>query len=410
MADPRSVSFRSCRVPPRPVRSICAAVVSAAVVTAQTYVVDAAGGPGSHFTDLPTAVLSVPDGATLVVRFGGYASPTISGKGLAILADPGVALQGQVVVQNTAVGQRVALRGLRITGVAPSGPLFALGNCLGPVLLDGCSWGGLPSGLPAGTLALDVALCRQVVTRDCTWDECRVNQSNVVFENTLIRGRNGSLCSGCAFTAPALGLWTFASDITVAGGQVLGGAEVPGGGSLFPAKPGIEAHATAVRLLGPATVGIAPCSCVPTSVVPAITLASGSSLRIDPQVVLQTTAVPPIQGSLVQTVAMPHVTSTDAQPGGTLTATAPGPVGAPAILVFGFPGPILAIPGIAEEFWLDPLQHNEFAAIGLLPLGAGIGVPNSPIFLGVAVGWQSIAFDPVTLAAEVSNPSWALVR
>ena len=40
----------------------------ASALVAQTYVVDAANGPGSQFTDLPTAVAAVPDGATLLVR------------------------------------------------------------------------------------------------------------------------------------------------------------------------------------------------------------------------------------------------------------------------------------------------------------------------------------------------------
>lgn len=58
-------------------------------LSAQTFVVDAAGGPGSNFTDIAAAVAAVPDGATLLVRPGSHGGFAIAGKGIALLAQPG---------------------------------------------------------------------------------------------------------------------------------------------------------------------------------------------------------------------------------------------------------------------------------------------------------------------------------
>ena len=41
-----------------------------ALAGAQTYVVDRSNGAGTHFTDLPQATATVPDGAVLLVRPG----------------------------------------------------------------------------------------------------------------------------------------------------------------------------------------------------------------------------------------------------------------------------------------------------------------------------------------------------
>jgi hypothetical protein len=49
-----------------------------------TWVVDAAAGPGSHFTDLPAAIAAAADGDTILVRAGSYSAFTIASKALAI--------------------------------------------------------------------------------------------------------------------------------------------------------------------------------------------------------------------------------------------------------------------------------------------------------------------------------------
>ena len=62
-------------------------------ITAQTYVVDAAGGPGSHHVSIAAAIPAVPEGSTLLVRAGTY-EPFSSSKGLTILGEPGARIDG----------------------------------------------------------------------------------------------------------------------------------------------------------------------------------------------------------------------------------------------------------------------------------------------------------------------------
>lgn len=59
---------------------------------AQTYVVDAAGGAGSHFRTLVDAAAAVPDGAVLRVRPGVYELFPIESKGLSVIGDDAAAV------------------------------------------------------------------------------------------------------------------------------------------------------------------------------------------------------------------------------------------------------------------------------------------------------------------------------
>ena len=83
----------------------------ASAAMAQTYVVDAANGPGTHFTDIPAAVAAVPDGAVLEVRLGAYSPFTIAGKGLSVLFGSGATVSGV----NITVG---------VTGTASQQPVW----------------------------------------------------------------------------------------------------------------------------------------------------------------------------------------------------------------------------------------------------------------------------------------------
>ena len=60
-------------------------VAIAAGAPAQVFVVDAAGGAGSHYRDLPAAVAAVPSGSVLIVRAGTYTAFQLANKSLAIL-------------------------------------------------------------------------------------------------------------------------------------------------------------------------------------------------------------------------------------------------------------------------------------------------------------------------------------
>jgi hypothetical protein len=382
------------------------------VLSAQTFIVHPTPGAGD-FVDLQSAVDAARDGATIRITAGTYptAVVTITAKALTIVGDPGLLLQGGLILQATSWTQPVALVGLHYDFV-PHVPgatrtyAFSVIGCNGPVLMDDCEfiqWNAGSTSLPGGLFAQSSS---QVMARNCRWLPCEIRQSTVVFERPLIIGLNGALC--CPLTFPTPGLTVYSgSDVTVVGGTILGGHGMFWLTQLTH-EPGIRSLSASLRLLDGLTLGTNLCpTCPPAPDGPSIILNLGQ-LSIDPSVTMQTTVVPPIHGGSVQTVAMPSVTSTDAGLGGTLSATAAGPAGEAVVLLFGFPGLPLSIPGILHSIWLDPLLHNEVVALGLPPLSAAFTVPVDPFFQGVRVGWQSIAFP--TSGAEASNPSWALVR
>ena len=69
----------------RSTRILVASFLFGSVLTAQgIVVVDAAGGPGSHYLDLPQAVAAAPDGARVFVRPGSYRPFQVAGKALHI--------------------------------------------------------------------------------------------------------------------------------------------------------------------------------------------------------------------------------------------------------------------------------------------------------------------------------------
>jgi hypothetical protein len=55
---------------------------------ATTWIVDIAGGPGSHFSDIPAAIAAAAPGDVILVRGGAYTPFTLS-KGLSIIGTPG---------------------------------------------------------------------------------------------------------------------------------------------------------------------------------------------------------------------------------------------------------------------------------------------------------------------------------
>ncbi|MEM7201191.1 MAG: hypothetical protein AAF628_13035 [Planctomycetota bacterium] len=126
-----------------PAWAVLALIGLTPVLDAQVLVVDAAGGPGAQFTDLPAAVAAAPAGATLVVRPGLYSQFVLAGKGLTILGDAGgpvrVARFGFASeVRDVPAGATVILQNLTFQGfsLSASGLSLAITDTRGSVVLD----------------------------------------------------------------------------------------------------------------------------------------------------------------------------------------------------------------------------------------------------------------------------------
>ncbi|MCA8954302.1 MAG: hypothetical protein KDE27_32640, partial [Planctomycetes bacterium] len=363
------------------------ALVFASPALAQTYVVDVNVGPGFDYQQIRGAALHAPDGATLIVRPGVYAPFTIDGKGLTILADPGVTvahnpLASDTEIRNTGPAQRTVLRGLAFERQ------LVVRNCDGPVLLEDATF--LPGGLfNAYTAHLHVNLCDQVFVRGIdNGGTTLVGTSTVVFEDCVLHGLN-AYSQGGDQGPGSPGLACYQSDVTLVDCDVNGGSGVVlPTNQMLEAAPAISAIGGRFALLG-ATVatagggnGIATVPVLGVQYVPAPTV----PVRIDPQVQLAT-AHPTVADPEFQltTRPLPHVTGQSAAVGATLTASAPGPIGQFVILVVGLPGAPIVLPGIDNAFWLDPVV-SAWAAVGVpqtgAPLTGSATIPNSPSFRG----------------------------
>ncbi|MEZ5963527.1 MAG: hypothetical protein R3F56_06745 [Planctomycetota bacterium] len=121
------------------------AISLAPTLCAQTYIVDASNGPGTHFTDLPAAVSSVPDGASLRVRPGQYSQFVITAKSLSILGDSeaSVRINAQsgslITVRALAPAQQVVIRDVGSVQTYGPGAQIVVEDCAGAVTFDTCT-------------------------------------------------------------------------------------------------------------------------------------------------------------------------------------------------------------------------------------------------------------------------------
>lgn len=128
--------------------AIALSLASGAAHAQTTWTVDD-DGP-ADFSSLPAAVAAAANGDTLLVRDGYYQEIHLNGKGLTVVGEGQVTIDGggfftsnvsSLDVRNTAPGQRVVLRNLEFIGTAINNDglrITKLSNCAGPVLLEDC--------------------------------------------------------------------------------------------------------------------------------------------------------------------------------------------------------------------------------------------------------------------------------
>ena len=375
------------------------------------FVVDAASGPGTNYTDVQAAVLAVPDGSVLLVRPGTYAPLTIDGKGVTVLAESSFTIGGSLWIRNTLSQQRVLVRGFVLGGF---GSNVEVTNAAGAVTVDAVGQQLVNHGW--GQSGIVVSGSPQVDIRNCTVmgaafaPGCAVANSSVVFENCTLRGSNGFFMNkaGGATGMPALS----ATASTV---QFVHSSAYGGNGAVFVwmGNPAYQAGSAAIvmnsgslRATGLATHQILGGTHPAQPQYPSI---SGSgAARVDPLVVLAGLPV----GVTLTRPTMPSLLADSAAPGGVLTVQrhgAPGLLCATALSLRAAP---TTLPWLPDPIWLD--------LSGLIVEGAGItpasgpfvvtkNVPNNPLLRGFEFVWQSTDLDATGVLA-VSNASPGFVR
>lgn len=390
-------------------RSGLAALLASASLGAQTFVVDAANGPGTNFTDIAAAVAAVPDGARLLVRSGSYGAFALDGKGMTILADAGtiglgVMVTGLISVRNTSATQPVTIRVTRAQGLL-------LRNCAGSAVLLGIALE--PAYDPFGRIlgsGLVADGCAQLTLKQVSTRFPLFGDGNLVTLASCTAALIGCDLHGISerlIPRPGLPAQVFASEalslanstVAITGGRIAGGTG-------FSYSSGSAIHLTGGDLrildgtLAGGTFGSSPAG---------LAIAGSGPVRIDPATVVATGTSPPFGTGLTPVfLRMPSLSSTDSAPPGSLAALLADPVGDAAILLVGLQGPPLTVPGIRDAFWLAP-NAFLFAASGVAPLSAALVVPAIPQLRGFVLGWQGVTMDAAGML-QASNPGLGLVQ
>ncbi|MCR9244003.1 MAG: hypothetical protein NXI31_03155 [bacterium] len=378
--------------PPVPTRLLSILTLTGLQLSAQTYVVDAANGPGTNFLEIATAIAAVPDGSTLVVRPGNYLDFTIDGMGITILADnatlPSSNGFGAVQIYNLAVHQSVVLRGLTLA----AGSVFATGNA-GRIVLEDITLEQVhpPNSHPLGGL-LRLQSCSQVLLDDCLFHRVTSRASTLVARRLTVANRYSYSVSyplGTITVPAAPGIELDDSRAELQNSTIRFASAV----SASNTAPAITLHRSDLRIVsGTYESGLTfPFS---TYTGPAITGTGEADL--DPAAVFQVGSFP-IAAATVQTTMtdLPELSISPATLGGTIVATVQDPVGHLAIVALGLPGTPIHIPGIAAPLWLDP-NVWLFAAVGNAPVTAQQFVPGNSGFLGLQLMWQGVTWDSTT--------------
>jgi hypothetical protein len=337
---------------------------------AQTFVVDASGGPGSHFTSLPAAVAAVPDGAVLIVRSGNYQSFALNGRGLTILGEPGAHLVSNVPCTITGVpaNRAFAMRGVN-GGVGSSPARIDFQSCVGPVFVKDILY----------NLLVTAHNCTQVALQECNLSGPNVPAA--VFSNSAV------VATRCWFSN------TFApTTIDMTGGSLQLVRSTVGGGYIGNA---ITMNGGSVRMGDLCSADVS----LPT----AFAVTGTGVLRRSPGIVVGPCAA----GITITVASQPTIFPSTSTLGGSLSAWLLGPTGDVAALFFGEARPPTQVHGFVDAVGLDPTQSIPLV---VLPLHATSSystvLPANPLLLGHLFGWQAVVFGPSTGLALTPPSLW----
>lgn len=411
--------------------SVLPFVFVVAALPAQTFIVDANNGPGTHFTDLPQAVGTVPDGAALRVRAGDYSAFRVTGKSLTILADNSNAVVQHpgIYVGSLTPTQRIVLRGL---GLRESGFVnrcqVVVENCLGSVHLEQLV--GRSTTFPTSVVPRFVVRGSADVHMyqlSSAFNDAAAEISNSCVE--IVGCTLGAVNQPTATAAGLAGVSAVDSRLVVFGSTILGGR---GGSDFFnifsQGGAGLEAT-NSVLDLGPGNVirggegGIDPsglgCYTIMASGGPGLRLlasrarSDGNSFQGGPGPCLScscsvfgaSTSIDAFS-SLTQTTGTPRTSVVGtAQPGGFVDLNLNGAPNQLALLILGFHPACVSLPTIVDFAGVLALPEFSFGPFVTDALGRASYRLALPINFDLdrLVWAQFVTFPGAVLPGKGSN-------
>lgn len=234
--------------------------LTALVPAQRTWIVDAAGGPGVHFPDIPPAVAAAQDGDTIVVRAANVGYQTVlMTKALRIVGvdAPRLVPDAALDVRGISAGKSFAFVGFTFD----PGPALRVADCAGPVILDGLH--GRPGFDNAFGLRIDRSTAVSVSNCSLRGTQFQpvqptavsVVDSGVVLTNCELRGPDLTLPWSSAATA----LRSLRSRIVLNGCLVVGGRLLASPVDLAPAvvaADGVLVATGGTTIVGAGTLAI----------------------------------------------------------------------------------------------------------------------------------------------------------
>jgi hypothetical protein len=387
------------------VRTALTALFLSTLASASTYVIDAANGPGTNFTDIPPAIAAAAPGDVLLVLPGTYSSFTLD-KSLAILGQSaGVNVSGSATVTAIPAGTVASIVALNLFGN------LQITNCSGTVVGDGL----LVTTFTLITGSADVRLRNVSPITTTTAADLDVLGSRVEVVDSTFRGSQGvdsGQCSGSQAGPGAPGASIYSGVAHFARCNVYGGPGGSGGSCIDPGGCGdggdggygielVPGNVAQCLVTGPPEFvvsggpgGGAPCG-MPGSHGYGILLPQGDGVRYSGE------SVAPIanQGGVLETPspADPSMRILETPvPGGNLTFRVNAPVGSSVKLNLGRHAIIQDVPGLEEDVLVNT---NRVFNLGVVP-ASGLVSFNFPLSAnwpkGFTVFFQAVATLPDT--------------
>lgn len=423
----------------RPVNLAFSCLLAASPLAAQTFVVDALGGPGSTFTDLPAAIAFAPSGSTLRVRAGTYSPFQIVNKGLTILGEntagtfPTVRLTSAgstITIGPLGANHAVTICGLRPTETTPLPTTSRLDvvSCAAPVVLEDLTLVGGTFFQVTNSPNVHVARMSTFSLRSGTLPLVSVVASSVEFTRLSLLGAPAPLITG--IDAPAAFDVSQASRVLLIDSSVIGGsgnilsgvpsaggpAVVLNGGSLLHAFANSTSGATLAFRGGTGGSGLQTgrggdalvAQQGSSARVRGYTLVGGAGSPVGRTITKDATStVDHDPTDLAPTAELVGVV----KPGNTVQYTLHARPGSSAGLFLGVDARFQVLPALAlGEFGLDPL-----VSVGPLPVPANgrLDIPSL-----VPANWptnfvllaQFLTFDPAVSEIRASNVFTATSR
>lgn len=394
---------------------LVAALAATAMAQGRTFVVDAANGPGTDFTDLPPAMAQAQHGDVYLVRAGAY-SPTAVTKGVRLLGQgrptigPGVGMFSDALfVTNVPAGETFAMRGIDVRHADQASGGMECNSIHGHVHFEDVGFYFTSTTNDPGA-TIDIQACPEVTFTRCrSHGYARLANAEVWFVDCHLRGNDETPNLG-AHPAIVHVIGGIGAMFSLAGGTYVGGNST----RIQEAVPGMVLTFGTMVLTGDASTTI-QAGTGPSGTSAGAILAADCTILLEPSLTLiPSGGAQPIvewrRGTVrLQRRPLACLTTSPATLGARLQGTLRASVGDTFLLACS-----LAHDAFTYHDWrlLVDLQSHVGLGYGVMTattFSFNVQVPNDLSLRGAPFAFQAGVFHAATSELGLSNAALVVV-